>query len=337
MPKKMKPNSGVTVFDVAEHAGVSIATVSRTLSGTRPVSDALRKKVLDSAEKLGYQVNLVGRALRQRKTSTLGLVLPDLENPFFSSLAQQLSRSFSASEIDLIVASSDNTIEQEIRAVQSFLGRQVDALVMIPSDEAESEEAVELAASYVPTIQFDRRVARVDTPYVGCDNVAGMRLIDSHIQQCVDVDQQPIFFIGGGESSSSGRERSDAFARLRPDATHLEGQFSFTWGQEAAAHILASGVSSATIVAAADVIALGAMSWLTGHGYKIPDDFRVIGFDDVGVSYLAHPKLTTVAQPTTDMTEKIRAMLAGDEDFDPTVERFAPSFQVRESSPDTIS
>ena len=336
MPRKIKAASGVTVFDVAEHAGVSIATVSRALSGTRPVSDELRKKVLKSAEKLGYQVNLVGRALRQKKTSTLGLVLPDLENPFFSSLAQQLSRSFSASEIDLIVATSDNTIEQEIRAVQSFLGRQVDALVMIPSDEVESEEAVELAASYVPTVQFDRRVAHVATPYVGCDNVAGMNLIDDHITRSIDVTRQPVFFIGGGESSSSGRERSDTFASLRPTATQLEGEFSFTWGQEAAAHILSNNITSATIVAAADVIALGAMSWLTSHGHKIPDDFRIIGFDDVGVSYLAHPRLTTVAQPTLAMAEKIRAMLAGDDDFDASVERFAPTFEVRESSPGTL-
>lgn len=333
MPRRAKPSSGVTVFDVAEHAGVSIATVSRALSGTRPVSEELRKKVLRSADKLGYQVNLVGRALRQKKTSTLGLVLPDLENPFFSSLAQQLSRSFAESEIDLIVASSDNTIEQEIRAVQSFLGRQVDALVMIPSDEVESEESVELAASYVPTIQFDRCVARVATPFVGCDNVAGMRLVDAHITEAVDVERQPVFFIGGGESSSSGRERSDAFVSLRPDSTHMEGPFSFTWGQEAAAQILASGVRSATIVTAADVIALGAISWLVGHGHKIPGDFRIIGFDDVGVSYLAHPKLTTVAQPTAQMTETIRAMLTGEQDLDVTVEKFTPNFEVRETSP----
>lgn len=333
MPQKIKQSNGVTVFDVAEHAGVSIATVSRALSGTRPVSDELRQKVLSSAKKLGYQVNLVGRALRQKKTSTLGLVLPDLENPFFSSLAQQLSRSFAASEIDLIVASSDNTIEQEVRAVQSFLGRRVDALVLIPSDEIASEEAVELAAVNVPTIQFDRQVSRVDTPFVGCDNYAGMKLVDKHITESVDTDRQPVFFIGGGESSSSGRERSDAFHALRPTVTKMEGRFSFTWGQEAVARILDSGVTQATIVTAADVIALGAISWLAGHGYKVPEHFRIIGFDDVGVSYLAHPKLTTVAQPTELMADTIRAMLTGGQDLDSTVEKFSPTIQIRDSSP----
>lgn len=334
MAKKSAPQGVVTVFDVADHAGVSIATVSRALSGNRRVSESSRRKVLRSAEELGYQVNLVGRALRQKKTSTLGLVIPDLENPFFSGLAQQLSRSFSESEIDLLVASSDNTIEQEKRAVQSFLGRQVDALVMIPSDEVASAESVELAHSYVPTIQFDRRVPQLSTPFVGCDNDAGMKLIDEHLATSVELDRQPLYFVGGGSSSSSGRERSDSFHRLRPDARFLEGRFSFEWGQEAAQRILEAGATSGTIITAADVVALGAISWLISSGFRIPHDFRVVGFDDVGVSYLAHPTLTTVRQPVTEMTEAIRALLTGEKEFVTTNQRFAPTLQVRDSSPE---
>ena len=232
-----------------------------------------------------------------------------------------------------MVASSDNTIEQEIRAVQSFLGRQVDALVMIPSDEVESKESVKLASAYVPTIQFDRRVPDLNVPFIGCDNVAGMRLVDQHLSDAVDVSSQPLFFVGGGKSSSSGRERSKAFLSFRPETKHLDGRFSFEWGQEAARKILDSGVRSATIVTAADVIALGVISWLVGSGFHIPGDFRVIGFDDVGVSYLAHPTLTTVRQPTTEMTEEIRSVLTGEKDLDTSVGLFAPSFQVRDTSP----
>lgn len=337
MAKKLSSPSGVTVFDVASHAGVSIATVSRALSGNRPMSEELRLKVQRSADALGYKVNLVGRALRQKKTSTVGLVIPDLENPFFSSLAQNISRSFAASEVDVVVASADNDIDQEKRAVTSFLGRQVDACVVIPSDEIASKEAVKLASDYVPTIQFDRLVPGSPIPYIGCDNDAGMRLINDHIDRAVNTKRQPVIFVGGGESSSSGRERSAAFLALRPGVKHFEGSFSFEWGQNAAKKILESGLRAGTIVTAADVIALGVISVLLSSGYQIPEDFRVIGFDDVGVSYLAHPTLTTVRQPVAEMTEAIRDIVASETTPPPAKNRkilFEPTLVVRDSSPE---
>lgn len=337
MARHKSSPGGVTVFDVAKHADVSIATVSRALSGKRNMSEELRRRVLDSAEVLGYKVNLVGRALRQRKTSTLGLVIPDLENPFFSSLAQSISRSFSESEIDVFVASADNDIEQEKRAITSFLGRQVDACVLIPSDEIASLEAVSFASTYVTTIQFDRLVPSVAIPYVGCDNAAGMKLICEHIDRTVDESAQPVIFFGGGESSSSGRERSRAFLNLRPEVEHYEGRFSVDWGQTMAKQVLNSGRRRATIVAAADVIALGAISVILANGLRIPEDVRVIGFDDVGVSYLAHPTLTTVRQPMAEMTEAIRQLVTGGysaSETPPLRTLFEPTFVARESSPE---
>jgi LacI family transcriptional regulator len=331
----VKTVGGVTVHDVASHAGVSIATVSRALSGNRPMSEELRSRVMSSVAALGYQVNLVGRALRQKRTSTLGLVIPDLENPFFSSLAQNISRSFQASEIEVMISSADNDIHNELRAVQSFLGRQVDGLVLVPSDEKESLAAVELAARYAPTIQFDRFVPDTTIPFVGGDNRYGMQLVSEHISQHVPPDQGTLFFIGGGESSSSGRERSAAFTALHPQAYHREGSFSFEWGQEAAKSIIAQGHTRGTIVCAADVIALGVSSWLLSQGFGIPQDFRLIGFDDVGVSFLAHPTLTTVRQPLSQMTEAIGAMLQEAKlgVVAPEKTLFQPELVVRESSP----
>lgn len=328
-----KPTSrGVTVFDVAEHAGVSIATVSRALSGSRPMSDALRERVKDSALSLGYQVNLVGRALRKQSTATVGLVIPDFENPFFSSLAQGISRRFAESETDVLVASADNNATLEARAVESFLGRRVDALVMIPNDEQSSAEAVSAASKYVPTIQFDRFVPGVDVPFVGCDNGAGMDLISTYIAQHVDTTSQPVVLVGGGNSSSSGHERSARFLERNPQVRQLEGRFSFEWGQQAAQRLLAEGVDRATVVCGADVIAIGVISWLLSQGRRIPDDFRVIGFDGVGVSQLAHPTLTTVRQPIEEMTGAIEALLKL-ETKNPvvTTRRFAPELVIGES------
>jgi LacI family transcriptional regulator len=192
-----------TMSDVARLAGVSVATVSRTLSGTRAVDPALQRKVTEAAEQLGYQVNLVGRALRQTRTSTVGLVVPDLDNPYFSALAQQLSRAFADPGIDLLVFSADGSLETEARGVRSFLGRQVDALVLIPVHEQLSETSVSTAAAAVHTIQLDRRVPGTTASYVGVSNRAGMRLVHEHVTSAVDVSTHPVVYVGATPDAST--------------------------------------------------------------------------------------------------------------------------------------
>lgn len=331
-------SSAVTVHDVAAHASVSIATVSRALNNSRPMSDELRDQVLASAHALGYRVNLLGRALRLKRTFSLGLVVPDLENPFFSALAQRVSRAFIDSDIDVFIYSADNDIDLERRAIQAFLGRQVDGLVLIPCSEIDSKDNVLLADRTVATVQFDRLVLSVPTRYIGCDNRYGMKLVAKHLYRDVDLQRQPPFFIGAGATSSSGRERLVAFKNALPDAKSLLGSFSFEWGQNAAHELIDSGTAGGTIVTAADVIALGVIAGVQERGYRIPEDFRVIGFDDVGVSYLAHPALTSVRQPVDKMTATIVEMVLESVSGVTAAARgaktvFKPDLIIRESSP----
>ena len=325
----------ITIRHVAIHAGVSIATVSRALSGNRPMSPQLQERVLTSVDALGYHPNLVGRALRQKKTSTIGLIIPDLENPFFSALTQRISRRFSDSGTDVLVISADNKLELELRAVRSFLGRQVDGLVMIPCDENESGEAVQLASTHVSTLQLDRFVDGVDLSFVGCDNTSGINLVIAHIDEFVDEASQPVIIIGGGSSTSSGRERVQELTRHRPRSLVFDGDFSFDWGRRSIAEILSQGIRRGTIVTTADVIALGVTSALTTTGNSVPKDFRVIGFDDVGVAYLAHPTLTTVSQPLADMADSIFSFMITNPQSSQLQARriFRPELVVRESSP----
>ena len=325
----------ITIRDVAIHAGVSIATVSRALSRNRPMSPQLQEKVLASVDALGYRPNLVGRALRQKKTSTIGLIVPDLENPFFSALTQEVSRRFSKSGTDVLVISADNSLKLELRAVRAFLGRQVDGLVMIPCDEIESGESVHLASTGVSTLQLDRFVDGVDLSFVGCDNTAGMNLVIKHINEFVDETSHPVIIIGGGSSTSSGRERVQELTRHRPRSLVFDGDFSFDWGRRSIAEILSQGIRRGTIVTTADVIALGVTSALTTTGNSVPKDFRVIGFDDVGVAYLAHPTLTTVSQPLADMADSIFSFMITNPQSSQLQARriFRPELVVRESSP----
>lgn len=324
--------------DVAREAGVSVATVSRALSGTRAVDPALTARVLAAADRLGYRVNLVGRALRQTRTATVGLVVPDLDNPFFSALAQHLARVFTETDVDLFVFAADGSLETELRGVRSFLGRQVDALVMIPVHEVDSGDAVELAARAVPTVQLDRCVPTTGTHYVAVDNLRGMQLVGQHVAACIDLARQPVVYVGAEPDSSSAHERLDGFRQaFGPDAPVLLGSFSTAWGNEAARRLLADGWERATVVTAADVIALGVLSQLLHAGRAVPEDFRVIGFDGIGAGTLAHPPLTTVRQPVEEMTLAIRDLIDGGElpadDAPPRGHRFAPVFIEGETSP----
>lgn len=301
-----RSSRGVTMADVARLAGVSPATVSRALSGGRPMSPELRSAVTDAAGQLGYRVNLVGRALRKQRSSTVGLIVPDLDNPFFSSLAQHLSRTFAPSGFDLLVFSADRDIATELRGVQSFIGRQVDALIVIPCDEVESGHSIAYATPTVVTIQLDRRVGPIEAHFVGCDNARGMELVAQHVADSVDTSAQPVVYVGADLASSSGHERLEGFRQqfgTQPPA--LTGTFDVSWGIAAADEILNLGLRRATIVSAADVIALGLLTQLQARGYDVPGDFRVIGFDGIGVSHLAHPTLTTIRQPVEAMSQAI--------------------------------
>ncbi len=328
--------SVVTMRAVAERAGVSMATVSRALSGNRPMSATLRAHVLATAEDMGYRVNLLGRGLRQRRTSSVGLVVPDLDNPFFASLAQAVSRRFAALDVDLFVFSADSDVHNEARGVTSFLDRQVDALAIVPCDEHDSSQAVETAAARTVTIQLDRQT---DTPahFVGCDNAAGMALAAAHVQR-VRRSGQPVVYVGGDPASSSERERRDGLLAALPDvAAVLEGRFNADWGGRAARKLIRAGLGTGIIVVGADVIAVGLMTGLDALSFRVPGDFRVVGFDGAGVTALAKPRLTTVEQPLGEMARRLAAIALAPPANGAAEVRVAPSFVARESSPEPRS
>ncbi len=178
-------------------------------------------------------------------------------------------------------------------------------MVLIPCDEKESGPNIELANLSVVTVQLDRFVRSVDTHFVGCDNRHGIGLLVKHIRQDVDLQRQPPVYIGAAPTSSTARERLEAFTKAFPDSRRMLGSFTFDWGQKATKELIKEGVRSATIVTSADIVALGVMAAAQADGFKVPDDFRVTGFDDVGVSFLAHPPLTTVRQSTDQMMDAI--------------------------------
>ncbi len=318
--------------EVAAHAGVSPATVSRALSSSRAMNPEVQQRVLESASALGYQVNLLGRALRQQRLDVIGLIVPDLENPFFAALAEQLGRTLLAGGYELLVSSAGGDLTVEEGRVRSFLGQQIHALVVIPCDERGSAAALESARNRVPVVQFDRRVTGAQVPFVGCDNVKGIELIIAHISD-TRAAHEDVVFVAAGRQSSSGQERESAFSAAFPGARVLHGSFDAAWGYRAVDLIVQRGIRSGTIVAAADVIAIGVVAGLQASGFRVPEDFRVIGFDGIGVTGFALPSLTTVRQPVEAMSETILEIISGRNDHVPEYSMLEPRLVIGSSSP----
>jgi len=164
-----------------------------------------------------------------------------------------------------------------------------------------------------------------------------MNLLVEHLRAAADLDRQPPVFVGAEATSSTGHERLNAFNEGFSDAPQMLGSFSFTWGQAATAELIRLVVTAATIVTAADVIALGVIAAVHAHGYRVPEDFRVTGFDDVGVSFLAQPPLTTIRQSVDQMTgaivDIVIAHFSDAETSARVTKKFRPRLIVRESSP----
>jgi LacI family transcriptional regulator len=159
-----------------------------------------------------------------------------------------------------------------------------------------------------------------------------MQLVRDHIATAVDVSTHPVVYVGATPDSSSAHERLDGMRRyFSPDVPALLGDFSAAWGREAAARILADGWTGATVVTAADVIALGVLAHLLHEGRSVPEEFRIVGFDGIGAAALAHPSLTTVRQPVEKMAQSIRSLVESDDK--PSSHWFKPDLVLGETSP----
>lgn len=283
-----------TIHDVARLAGVSIASVSRTLTGARRVGPELAERVRAAAAELGYQPDQVGRSLRRQETQTIGLVVADITNPFFPALVQAVEEALREAGFGLLLADAQNDPDVEARSVQLLLARRVDALVITPVDRARSAATVAAAARAVPVVQLDRR-ATAATHYVGMDHDRAIADILAHLGR-----HHPAL-IGSDPSVSTSWERQSAFTRRTGSDRVLVGSFSVEWGRLAAGRILDRWPDTDALVCANDLIGVGALQELQRRGVAVPGRVAVTGFDDTLLSTVSQPTLTTVRQPVTAM------------------------------------
>src|SRR3954463_3455555 len=164
----------IRLKDVATAAGVSVATASRALTGRGRVSAETVDRVTRGAERMGYQDHEIGRALREGSIRTVGVVVPVLSNPFFSQIVQFIEAELEANGFEMLVADSHGEVDREARRLRMLVAREVEGLIVIPSDAQHSGEALRRLAPGTPVVQLDRQVDGLELPFVGVDNHEGM-------------------------------------------------------------------------------------------------------------------------------------------------------------------
>lgn len=287
----------VNARDVARVAGVSVSTVSRALVRPGSVAPATRAKVLDTARGMGYRPNGAARTLITGKTGNIGLVVPDVENPFFASITKGVQSRGRIAGYAVFIADSDEDAALEAELVRN-LAKQVDGLVLC-SPRAPEEVIGELARE-CPLVLVNRSCAGI--PSVAVDNHDGVRQAVVHLRA---LGHRKIAYVGGPRVSWSNTERLAAFRAVcaeHPDTEAVDlGSFRpYVSGGVAAGDLLiASGATAA--LAYNDLLALGLLARLRVRGVSVPTDFSIVGMDNIPMCELTSPALTSVGTPLVNL------------------------------------
>ncbi len=294
----------VSIKDVAKAAGLSVATVSRALNGQSAVSDDARAKVLSAAESLGYRPNIVARSLRTDRTRTIGLVISDVLNPYFTELARSVEEEARALGYSVIIGNADERAELEAHHVRTLLERRIDGLLVSPADD-HSPLTLDVADGPTPVVFVDRWIPGCATPVVRADGHDAIRDLVAHLYA---LGHRRLAIIAGPATTTTGRERVEAFRAalsefglLLPESHIGRGDFQAKSGRLATEHFLDLPKRPDVVFATDNLMALGALDAIRERGLRVPDDIGLAAFDDIPWFPHTAPPITTISQPTTEL------------------------------------
>ena len=292
-----------TLRDIAEIAGVSAATVSYVLNGKGSIGADVQRLVRQTAKDLGYRANYVAKATRTGQTLSLGLILPDLRNPFFPHLAQAVQSAARTKGYAVFLVDSEGSADVELEGAEDLISRGVGGIIWCPASE---HDTLNECRAYVPIVVVDRPLPDYDT--VSSDYAAGGALLAEHI---LSHGHRCIGMIVGPQVLSSAKERRDGVvARLGKRAKiawEVENPFSIELADATRQKLKAADVSA--IVCGNDLVAVGVIRALHELGREVPRDVSVVGFDDIPWAGFSIPGLTTVHQPFADLGNEAAALL----------------------------
>jgi LacI family transcriptional regulator len=333
--------SAPTLRDVAQMAGVHPATASRALNPqTRPLVNAdTARKVLRAAESIGYQPNPIARSLKTARSSTVGLVIPDLTNPLFPPIVRGIEDVLAPVGYSAWIVNTDNDPAREETQVESLRSRQVEGLI-IATARREHPLLVRLHRMGVRMVLVNRRVDGLELPSVTADDDAGISMAVTHLAA---LGHTRIAHLAGPQQTSTGVARARAFRHAVRDlgldddpALIVEcGYWSETEGAQALRRLLDAGTRCTAVVAGNDLIALGCYDVFAERGMRCPDDLSVVGFNDMPFLDKMNPPLTTVSIPHYELGSEAGRLLLDTIDDPERVPRsvlLTPSLVVRAST-----
>lgn len=306
--------SPATIIDIARLAGVSKSTVSRVLNESGSVSAATRRMVLAAFERLDFNPNAVARNLARKRSNSFSLIVQDIRNPYYAYASWYAERYLRGYGFSLDIFNTDNDLGLEKLALESVRYRRVDGLLCIGGDKDATNIVEFHARDRIPMVLMDREVQGYDIPMINMDNEYGARLATDHL---FDLGHRRIAFAtsdltlperrrrDGFVSSclAHGIPRNDIFIVSQTEKEWVEGTY------HACEEVFSSSDPPTAIFGSNDVKALRLIRLLRRRGYSVPEDVSVIGYDDIDISAIVIPSLTTIHQPFKEMIEAGTEML----------------------------
>ena len=298
----MNTDDTVTIYDVAREAGVSMATVSRVVNGNKNVKENTRKKVLEVIDRLDYRPNAVARGLASKRTTTVGVVIPDITNTYFAALAKGIDDIAEMYKYNIVLANSDEDDEKEVAVVNTLFSKQVDGVIFmgyhltekIRSEFSRSRTPVVLAG----TVDVEHQLPSVNIDYKNATADAVRHLLKRN---------KKIAFVSGplvddinGKIRLVGYKEALKEAKVNySEGLVFESKYRYDDGYALAERLVSSKATAAIVTG--DELAAGFLNGLADQGVSVPEDFEIITSDDSQIARYTRPNLTTIAQPLYDL------------------------------------
>ncbi|CAM3132608.1 catabolite control protein A [Lentilactobacillus buchneri] len=293
----------ITIYDVAREASVSMATVSRVVNGNANVKPATRKKVLDVIEKLDYRPNAVARGLASKKTTTVGVIAPDVTNMYFASLARGIDDVATMYKYNIILTNSDSNNEKEVKVLNTLLSKQVDGIIFM-GNEINDKLREEFKRTKTPivfagSVDEEDLYARVNIDYVAA--------VQEEVKNLIDRGNRRVAFVCGPlEQAINGKFRLKGYKQALKSAgipydekLVFETDDTYKTGTLLQPALMAVNATAAMVTD--DELAAGIMNGMSDADVKVPDDFEIITSNDTKLTEMVRPKMSSITQPLYDI------------------------------------
>jgi len=294
----------VTIYQVSERAGVSLATVSRVMNSRDKVTAKTRLKVEKAMKELGYQPNSIAQSLASSRSNSIGILVPELHGPFFGSMLSSIEQELRQEGKHVIITAGHSDAEREWKGIEFLLSRRCDALIVFIFDISDKRFRY-LRESKMPVVVIGRLVPGMETNCISLDNETGGYIATKSL---IESGHRQLACISGPQWKTDGQERLVGFRRAMDEhgleideSLVVEGDYEESSGRSCMQQLLQCEVPFTGLFCANDVMAAAAIDVAREHGMTIPDNLSVVGFDNVFFTRYMHPKLSTIDYPVDEM------------------------------------